>query len=344
MNKIIVIPKNFKIPETIRVASESVRANLAKKRAQRGTANALNEVTNPTDWPELDFPMDFTLWESGKTPVNLKAETKIETSVIPKLEEIELSDIDLDFTKWMPTELWDTSASQNVTLPILSEAVKPVALKSNPPITSLKSLPKRKDGNVNERNISLTQTAMLHAEWQRPIIEEIYREKNLDPKLTVDEIVDVVAIMETHEELWDTLQINEINIPATEVSLWWSFMRFFTPTSSERVKNSTFEKWDIFDIKIRGFDMFLLTRIRKSEKNSLTFCVVKSKISTYDPVYVFELLVKLPIREGEILEIFRNRNSGPELINSWPVEQVFLKRQKVDKEKKKNSLLKILGI
>lgn len=90
--------------------------------------------------------------------------------------------------------------------------------------------------------------------------------------------------------------------------------------------------------------MFLLTRIRKSEKNSLTFCVVKSKISTYDPVYVFELLVKLPIREGEILEIFRNRNSGPELINSWPVEQVFLKRQKVDKEKKKNSLLKILGI
>lgn len=49
MNKIIVIPKNFKIPETIRVASESVRANLAKKRAQRGTANALNEVTNPTD-------------------------------------------------------------------------------------------------------------------------------------------------------------------------------------------------------------------------------------------------------------------------------------------------------
>lgn len=122
-------------------------------------------------------------------------------------------------------------------------------------------------------------------------------ENLINPGLKVDDVIKSIALMQNHEERWDTLKISEISVPRVEVSLWSSFMKFFNPSNTDRALDTVFEKGDIYDLKIREFELFQLAKIRKSEKDSLTFCVIKSKLAGKDQVYFFQVLVKLPIRE-----------------------------------------------
>lgn len=146
--------------------------------------------------------------------------------------------------------------------------------------------------------VPVSPKAIQYTSTQRNNVRALLKnDTELPPHITEEAILESVAIMQTQEEQWDKLKINQISIPLTEVSLWSSFFKIFTKLSTERYLNHPFEKGDTFELKIAGFHMFHMTRIRKSEKESLTFCVVQSKLHPQDITYIFEVLVKLPIRE-----------------------------------------------
>ncbi len=68
--------------------------------------------------------------------------------------------------------------------------------------------------------ISVSETAKAHSETKRAVVDELLNDRLLTQNWTSDEIVESIAIKKTHEERWDSLEINEICIPDAEVSLW----------------------------------------------------------------------------------------------------------------------------
>lgn len=155
--------------------------------------------------------------------------------------------------------------------------------------------------------LPLTQKSIAYAESQRSAISEAIRENRIDPDLNVEAVIESIALMQTHEERWDTLKIEEIKIPNVEISLWSGFLKIFNPSNTERIHDQSIEKGDIFDIRTKEFDMLLLIKIRKSEKDSLTFCIIKSRIAGQKEEFTFKMLVKFPVRVGGMLEVYTNR-------------------------------------
>lgn len=229
----------------------------------------------------------------------------------------------LDFENTVPMSLDDGDIDLDFTsgpsaLPYYE--VKTIESRSATPV---------KTKEITPSTLTITPKAIEFAQKQTENVRQLLKDTAVfSSEIAEEAILESIAIIQTQEEQWDKLKINQITIPKTEVSLWSSFFKIFTNLSAEKYNNRPFEKGDTFELKIAGFHMFHITRIRMKQKDSLTFCVIQSKRNLNDETYIFELLVRLPIRVGGMLEVYRNRTNEPVLINSWKIEEVLLRRPK----------------
>ncbi|MDD2745200.1 MAG: hypothetical protein PHU93_01560 [Candidatus Gracilibacteria bacterium] len=332
MNQILPDPEANQVSYLLQTTADNLRAELARKRAQRNTELALKRehIDNPpveTLPKSVPIPTVLTqkiepqsvILDSLPIPRDIQNNTPLPPVFKTPITEVDfLLDLTLD-TGGAPPDISDTPS-----------------IETKNQATELKVAP-------------LSSKALHYASIQRDNVRALLKnDTELPLHITEDAVLKSVAIIQTQEEMWDSLKINQISIPLTEVSLWSSFFKIFTKLGTERYLNHPFEKGDTFELKIPGFHMFHMTRIRKSEKESLTFCVVQSKLHPNDSTYIFEVLVKLPIREGGMLEIYRNRVNGPEQINSWKISEILLKRPKsalnYEAGSEKSGILGILGL
>lgn len=307
MSNVLPTPESPQVPAALVIAADHLRADLMKMRAQRQVGNTLQKSTIAQWIPPSD----------AKELVDFE-------NTIPMCTADMAYEMDLDFTSGpsaLPHYEVETPESKPAT-PVKTETITPSIL-------------------------SITPKAIELAQQQTENVRQLLKDTTVfSAEITEEAILESVAIMQTQEEQWDKLKINQITIPKTEVSLWSSFFKIFTHLSTEKYINRPFEKGDTFELKIAEFHLFHITRIRMKQKDSLTFCVVQSKRKPTDETYIFELLVKLPIRAGGMLEVYRNRTNEPELINSWKIEEVLHKRPKsaenYEKGSKKGGILWIL--
>ena len=137
--------------------------------------------------------------------------------------------------------------------------------------------------------------------------------------------------MHTYESPWEVTQLYQVILLWTTPVQIGFFKKFFS-RNTKKHPTHTLEMWDAYELKIPGFQLFHILKIHPTKQEFLRRCTIQNKLGPTDSTYILEVLVKFPLQEGGILEIYHDGARGPKLINRWKIDEIFLRRPKVSHE------------